>query len=326
MPALRDVVGHDKIKRSLSYALATGRISHAYLFSGPPGVGKKTTGHAFARALLCGQSESDACGYCDDCARSERGVHPDLHIIRPQGGSIKIAQLRALQNSAAYTSFSGGRQVYLVEQAEKMTLEAANCILKILEEPPRGVTFILVADETDGLLPTIRSRCQLYRFSPLPEEEVYRVVEASGGDDAGRARVAARISGGCPGRALAFLEGADKRDQMWGLLARLAGERPYGALLPVDGLGGRDELEAFINCAVLFFRDALVWRITGREELLINVDYRQNISRLAGIYSEREILDILVALEKAARRLAGNVNHRLLLDTLAFKIAGLGDA
>lgn len=323
MPALRDVVGHDKIKRSLSRALATGRVAHAYLFSGPPGVGKKTTGHAFARALLCGQNKTDACGYCEACHRSERGVHPDLHVIRPQGGSIKIAQLRALQNGAVYTSFSGGRQVYLVEQAEKMTLAAANSILKILEEPPRDIVFILVADET-GLLSTIQSRCQVYRFHPLPEKEVGRVLENRGVVEAGRAGVAARISGGCPGRALAFLEG-DRRGPVWELLARLAGDRPHAAFLPVDGLDGRDELETFINYAILFFRDALVWCITGREELLLNIDYKRNISWLAGIYSEKEILDILVTLEKAARWLAGNVNQRLLLDTLVIKIAGLGD-
>ncbi|WP_027364320.1 DNA polymerase III subunit delta' [Desulfotruncus alcoholivorax] len=316
---LHDLAGHERIKESLFKARQLERISHAYLFSGPPGVGKKTAGLAFARALLCKKGDTDACGFCDDCLWFERGVHPDLKIIRPQGSFIKIAQLRELQDSAALTSFRGGRQVYLIEQAEKMTNAAANCLLKILEDPPAEVVFILVADDGTLMLSTVMSRCQHYRFNPLGEEEVLKVIGANLGGNIEKARVAAKMSMGCPGRALSMLNGLDQREKMLNLLLCLTRQRRY---MPVDGLDGREELDRFINCAKLFFRDALVWKISGSKELLINVDYQEAIAELAGTYEEEELLDILLTLEGSARRLAGNANRRLLFDSLVLQIAG----
>lgn len=317
----RDLAGHERIKESLFKARQLGRISHACLFSGPPGVGKKTAGLAWARALLCKKGDTDACGFCYDCQLFERGAHPDLKIIRPQGASIKIAQLRELQDSAALTSFGGGRQVYLIEQAEKMTNAAANCFLKILEEPPAGVVFILVADDGMAMLSTVMSRCQHYRFNPLPEDDVLQVLGRTCGGNNDQARVAARMSMGCPGRALLMLNGSDQREEMLQLLMSLTGQRRY---LPVDGLGldGREDLDGFINCTRLFFRDALVWKISGSTELLINIDYQEAIAELAGAYEEQDLVDILLTLEKSARRLAGNANQRLLIDSLVLQITG----
>ncbi|AGK99706.1 DNA polymerase III subunit delta' [Desulfoscipio gibsoniae] len=327
MPVLRDVVGHEQVKKRLKNAL-TGRVNHAYLFGGPPGVGKKTAGLAFARALLCQRGKGDACGECDDCTISERGVHPDLHIIRPEGASIKIHQLRAMQDGAAFTAFGTGRQVFLVEQAEKMSLAAANCFLKILEEPPSGVVFILITDDLSGMLPTVMSRCQQYRFGFLSGEEVLQVL-ANTGTDAGydddSARVAATLCGGCPGRALAMLNGSDKRGAMLELLMRVVRERPGSVFAPVEELAERENLAGFINYVILFFRDVLIWQITGSTELVINVDRHSYIVELAGAYAKPEVMDILVTAEKASGRLASNVNQRLVLDSLLFKIAGLGD-
>ncbi|WP_347489598.1 DNA polymerase III subunit delta' [Desulfoscipio sp. XC116] len=327
MPLLGDVVGHKKIKERLKSALA-GRVNHAYLFGGPVGVGKKTIGLAFARALLCRRGRGDACGECDDCVRSERGVHPDLHIIRPEGASIKIHQLRAVQDGAAITAFGSGRQVFLVEQVEKMTLAAANCFLKILEEPPSGVVFILVTDDPARILPTVRSRCQQYRFTPLSGEEVLQVLANTGTGaeyDADSTRVAAALSGGCPGRALAMLSGPDKRGAMLELLMRLVRERPGSAFTPVEELAERENLAEFVNYAIPFFRDVLIWQTTGSAELLINVDRHSYIVELAGTYAKHEVMDILITAEKAFDRLASNVNQRLVLDFLLFKITGLGN-
>ena len=316
---LRDLTGHERIKESLFKARQLGRISHAYLFSGPPGVGKKTMGLAFARALLCKKGDTDACGFCDDCQSFGRGAHPDLKIIRPQGASVKIAQLREIQESSALTSFAGGRQVYLIEQAEKMTNAAANCFLKILEDPPVGIVFILVADDGTSLLSTVLSRCQHYRFNPLSEDEVLQVLGTTCGGNIDKARVAARMSMGRPGRALLMLNGSDQREEMVKLLLCLVRQRRY---MTIDGLDGREELDDFINCSQLFFRDALIWKIFGSAELIINVDYQQAITELAAAYEEQELMDILLTLESSARRLAGNANQRLLIDSLVLQITG----
>ncbi|SFR04217.1 DNA polymerase III subunit delta' [Desulfoscipio geothermicus] len=322
MPTLRDVVGHEKIKERLAAALAGDRLSHAYLFGGPAGVGKKTTGLAFARALLCSHGDNDACGVCGDCTRSARGVHPDLHVIRPDGAFIKIHQLRSVQDGAAVTPFGGDRQVYLVERAEKMTLEAANAFLKVLEEPPAGVIFILVSDDPAAILPTVLSRCQRYRFMRLSEEEVLRVVARETGGITEQVRAAARLSGGCPGLALELLDRMGRRDRMRELLMRLVRQRPASTLLPLDEFSGRADLEEFFNYLILLFRDVMVRQKAGGDDLLVNIDCRRDVDELARTYAAEEVLDILITAENASRKLAANTNQRLLLDTVLFKIAG----
>jgi len=325
MPVLRDIVGHKQVIESLRYALTKSLVNHAYIFSGPAGVGKKTVGLAFARTLLCRRGQGDACGECDDCTRSERGLHPDLHIIRPEGASIKINQLRAVQDGAAFTAFGTGRQVFLMEQAEKMTLAAANCFLKILEEPPAGIVFILVTDDPAGILPTVVSRCQQYRFNPLSGEEVMQVLTNTGTGacyNINSVRVAAELSGGCPGRALNMLDGPDKRSAMLDLLMRIVRERPGSVFIPVNELAERENLAEFINWLILFFRDVLIWQITGSTELMVNVDRHSYIVEMAGAYAKPEVMDILVTAGRASGLLASNVNQRLVLDYLLFKIAG----
>lgn len=324
MAALRDLVGHEEIKTGLTNAVARNRVSHAYIFHGPPGVGKKTAGFAFARALLCRRGGGDACGTCDDCSRTERGVHPDLHLVRPDGASIKIKQLRSLRGNTAITSFGEGRQVFLVEQAEKMTTEAANSLLKTLEEPSAGVVFILVTDDPGGMLPTVLSRCQCYRFGLLSRDEVLRVVAPVAGS-AGCAQNVAALSGGSPGRALALLAGTGGRDRVLELVLRWALDRRAGVPVPAIELNSRDEAREFVNHLTVLFRDVMVRQQTGTGELLINIDRREDIAVLAGAYGRREVLDILVTAEETARRLASNVNQRLALDTLLFKIAGMNE-
>jgi len=325
MPLLRDIVGHEQILTSLSYALSKNLVNHAYIFSGPMGVGKKTIGLSFARALLCCRGQGDACGECEDCTRTACGLHPDLHIISPEGASIKINQLRALQDVAAFTAFGTGRQVFLLEQAEKMTLAAANCFLKILEEPPAEIVFILVTDDTGGMLPTVLSRCQQYRFNPLSREDVLQVLNNMGDKtcyDINSVRVAAELSGGSPGQALVMLDGLDKRSVMLDILMQIIRERPGNIFLPVNDLDEREDLALFIDHVVLFFRDVLIWQITGTIELILNVDRHSDIIELAGTYVKPEVMDILLTAERASSLLASNVNQRLVLDSLLFRITG----
>ncbi|MCG8402042.1 MAG: DNA polymerase III subunit delta' [Firmicutes bacterium] len=321
MYSLRDLEGHAKIRTNLVNAVRHNRVSHAYLFFGPPGVGKKTAGLAFARALLCPSGDGDACGDCDDCVRSGRGAHPDLHVVRPDGASIKIKQLRGVRDGTTLTSFGEGRQVFLVEQAEKMTVEAANCILKTLEEPPGGVVFILVTDDPAGMPPTVLSRCQCLRFNVLTMDEVLRIItRTSGAGD--RAGLAAALAGGSPGRALALLEGTGDRDRVVELALGLTGQRRPGVPAPPEEPANREEAQVFVRHITVLFRDVMVRQQTGAEDLLINIDRREDITALAGAYDRREVLDILITAEETDRRLAGNVNQRLALDSLLLKIAG----
>ncbi|MFA7466884.1 MAG: DNA polymerase III subunit delta' [Desulfotomaculaceae bacterium] len=321
MTAFRALTGHEKIKKSLTGAIVSNRVSHAYLFYGPPGVGKRTAGMAFARALLCSGGGGDACEVCDECSRSKQGVHPDLHLIRPDGASIKIRQLRELCDGAVFTSFSEGRQVFLVEQADRMTTEAANSFLKTLEEPMTGVVFILITDELTGIPPTVLSRCLCYRFNNLSRADVTKVIMQEAGS-AELAHTMAVLSGGSPGRALALLGGSAGRDRALEMALSLAVNSRSAMPVPPEEISGREGAQEFVNYLTVLFRDVMVVQQTGVGELLINIDRQDDIAVLAGAYDRREVLDILLTAEETARRLAGNVNQRLALDSLLLKIAG----
>lgn len=174
------VSGQARAKRILQNELRTGKVSHAYIFSGPVGTGRKAMAFAFAQALFCERQESDACGVCIECRKVEHRNHPDLFLLEPDGSSIKIDQIRELQKEFAYRSRQSQTKIYIVEQAEKMTVQAANSLLKFLEEPGASIVAILITENAGSLLQTIRSRAQLIEFLPLSPERMLEQLVADG--------------------------------------------------------------------------------------------------------------------------------------------------
>lgn len=165
-----NIAGHDAVVTMLKNMLETGKVPHALLFSGPAGIGKMPAARVFAAGLLCsGPAAGKPCGECSDCAQAARQSHPDLVVLAGDGGSIKIEQIRALQHEAAFAPYNGRRRVFIVEDAGRLTAQAANSLLKILEEPAPGTVFVLTATSGHALLPTIVSRCRVLSFRPLDE-------------------------------------------------------------------------------------------------------------------------------------------------------------
>lgn len=167
-----EIIGHTEIIKALESSLISGKTGHAYLFTGPAGVGKKTLARSFAIRLLCHEkTDSVDCG-CRSCERFRAGVHPDFKVITPVGNSIKIEQLREIQHQAYLSPVMGDRKIYFFPDAEALTDVAANSFLKLLEEAPPGIIFLFTAIRLDNILPTIQSRCQVVHLYPVPENEV----------------------------------------------------------------------------------------------------------------------------------------------------------
>jgi DNA polymerase-3 subunit delta' len=178
--SFRNWTGQEQVKRFLQSGLRIGKSSHAYVFAGPVGTGKQKAASLFAKALLCNESEDDACGECLNCRKVEHGNHPHLMKIDPDGASIKIDQIRSLQRQFAYRTESNNQQIYIIHQADRMTIQAANSLLKFLEEPQANVTAILVTDNGQAILPTIRSRTQWISFLPMMPSEMAETLIAEG--------------------------------------------------------------------------------------------------------------------------------------------------
>jgi len=175
---------------------------------GPDGIGKRATAIAFARGLNCLSSLPDGCDRCDSCRKIENGTHPDVELISPlEGGlTISIDQIRKLQRSVAYRPLEGKWKVYIIDDAASATEEAANCLLKTLEEPPPKVILILITENIYRLLPTVRSRCQLILFKQIPRQLTKKVLTEQYGVPAEEAESLSWRSSGSLGRALDYLE------------------------------------------------------------------------------------------------------------------------
>lgn len=226
-----DVIGHAPQIELLRRVAGSGRLAHALLLAGPPGVGKRLVADAFTAMLLCEKKGEDACGACDGCRQFAAGSHPDLLVVAlPRDKrEIPIDKARELNQFLRLQPLRGGRKVALVDDAHRMNLAAQNALLKGLEEPPDGSLVILVANNADALLPTIRSRCQRVLFTTLEDAEIVAVLERTG---LARAEAQALLdhADGSPGRALQSRK--TNVDALQPRLADLWGAR-YGALVQI---------------------------------------------------------------------------------------------
>ena len=202
---LHDMVGQDAIRRFIKRWLTAERKPHAMLLAGLPGTGKRTLALAFAQAILCGTADGP-CGHCLSCQRFAEGAHPDLLRLAPEGLSFKREMIRQLQAEAPFSPRLSRTRVAILERADRMTEEAANSFLKLLEEPLVPWVFLLTADEEQRVLPTIRSRVIRLPVAALSEEAVAQLLVARDVDPEAAA-VAADLAGGSAGRALSLAGG-----------------------------------------------------------------------------------------------------------------------
>jgi DNA polymerase-3 subunit delta' len=207
------VRGHDSLVESFDGIVRRGRLAHAYLFAGPPGVGKRLFADELAKALLCeGQTgpRLEACDHCSACAQVKAGTHPDFFVaVRPEETlDLPIEVVRTLCQSFALKSARGRGKIAILDDADDLNDAAANCFLKTLEEPPPRSVLLLIGTSADRQLSTIVSRCQVVRFAPLPQALVAELLRAQGLEDAALIERLARLSDGSPGLARALADPA----------------------------------------------------------------------------------------------------------------------
>ncbi len=325
---LKDMAGNEPVKRALLKAVAGGQAAHAYLFAGPPGVGKKTAAFAFARALLCPlPKDGDACGVCRDCRQVAALTHPDFHLVQPSGAAFKIDQVRAVQRVCALRPLREKRKVFLLPEADNMTAEAANCLLKTLEEPPPSVVFILTSSRPHALLPTVVSRCQQFFFRPLPAAVIASVLVEVHGMAGEEAAAVAALAGGSLGKALEWAGGLScKRDAALALAEKLFSSSPGEKLELAEkvyfGKDSRGEAVFLLDTLATWYRDLLVWRETGEKKLLYHIDRADQIRAWGHKYPPKRLLAVIEELMAAKKKLLANASQRLLLESLFLSIGG----
>jgi DNA polymerase-3 subunit delta' len=213
MTKLSELRGQEIALRQLRKALKSGRLSHAYLFSGPEGVGKRTAALGFAAALNCAGEEPDGCGVCPSCLKIAHSCHPDVQVVEPSGSSLKIDQIRGLQKNVNLSPMEGRYKVAVVNDADRLTVAAANSILKVLEEPPGQTVFVLITANEPAISATVVSRCRRIVFRPLSREVLRGMLSGLAPED--RLETAISLADGSVSRARLLLEESPAAGWEW---------------------------------------------------------------------------------------------------------------
>jgi DNA polymerase-3 subunit delta' len=315
----------DIVKRALRTALENRTLPNAYLFLGPEGVGKRTTAVTLAKALHCPVQQGDACDRCRTCQRIERDLHPDVHLVEPQGQVIKIDQVRQLQAQLALQAYEAGTKVAIVDDADKLTKEAANSTLKILEEPPARTLFILLCESLADLPATVLSRTQIVRFGTMPHDSLVAFLRQQGRSQAA-ADLAASLSAGRPGKALALDVSRllDMRTEALGFLTQAGRGGAREVFANAEQWARRKgDHDLFFEMLFSLLRDLAVLSIQGHERHLLHADIASDLAPLASSLPRDIIWDIFAIIHTARHMLTHNANPQLALEVMLFNI---GDA
>lgn len=323
-----DIIGHEKQLKSLRWALEKDRLHHAYLFLGPEGIGKRAVAISLAMALQCRERDFDFCGVCADCVRVRSSNHPDVRVVGPAAGKKEIAiqQVRELERELNYRAFSGREKIVVVDPASLMNLAAQNALLKTLEEPPKDSLLILLSTSTGGLLPTVLSRCVRLSFAPLPAEMVTSFLVTQKGLKQGEAELLASVTMGSLGRSLSseMTELMQRRGEWVEKMDSLTPGDCQGWIALAEELATvREESLKFLEWVKGWYRDMLVYLVSGSIQGISNLDMEKNIRQGANRYGVGRILFLLSQAITAEASIRRNVNRRLALENFFAHVVGL---
>lgn len=315
----------EKVVKILTNSLRKNRLSHAYVFDGGKGTGKKRVAVELAKSFLCKKTtENQPCQTCLDCKRIDSGNHPDVHIIKPEGQTIKVEQIRNLQKEFSYRGMESTKKVYIIEDVEKMSTSAANSLLKFLEEPDGSSVAILLTAQIQKLLKTILSRVQIISFAPLnPIQLVKRLEEID---------IPKPLSKLLTQLTNDFDEAYELYQDDWiaqarNIVIQLEEElcsRPQQAFITLQEIWfnhfkERDQLNLGLDLLLLWYRDILRTLILDKDQLVF-IDQLDRLERLALNSSQRKISQQMSSILEAKRRLSANVNPQLLMEQLVLKL------
>lgn len=338
--ALKDVLGQERALEILRGSITKNRIAHAYIFTGEDGIGKKFTAINIAKTLNCeqnttksprkatprgefatGSSEIDCCDKCPSCIKIDKAIHPDVFLLAPENGQIKVETIRDLGKSLSYKAFEGKWKIVIIDNADTLNQSAANAFLKTLEEPPDQSLLMLISSVPELILSTIRSRCQRINFSPLPLNKISELLEhvcsveglQTQSDSPVLKKIRSKqtallsmLSGGRPGWALSknLLERRDIAFNEFKNLLKGIEENLWG---------DRDAMAEWFYWVQLWLRDIAVLKATSRSDLLINQDIEKEIKDISKKAELKDILKLSNTLYNIKELLRFNLNKQITL-------------
>jgi len=329
--SFNDIVGQERAIKILTKSLKENKISSSYIFVGSEGTGKKLTAIEFTKAVNCLNLNKDleACEDCQSCSEISKQRSPDLKIIEPIKNSIKIEQIREMRKEIGLKPFKNRKKIYIIDKAERMTIEASNCLLKTIEEPPYYAIIILICSKIDPILPTIVSRCQIINFGLISSYRIKEFLLSKNKNlEKEKAEIISKLAQGSIGKA--FKLAIDKeyfirREEVIDYLSDISpGKYSDDVFAKVEKIVSEiDRIEEILEMVKLWYRDILIIKNTGDQKYIANCDKLEVLDKKSQIYSQEILIDILDYLEQVEEYLIKNVNKRLILERLYIKMVGV---
>jgi len=339
------LTGNNRVKEVLKLMIAAGRLPGALLFVGEEGIGKKLFALEVARTLNCrSPKDNEACGTCGACTRILKfnfpmsidsddwkqmiwSDHRDVGMVVAPKRVLRVEQMRAIEREANFRPFEGNARVFLVDEAEKLNDSSANALLKVLEEPPSTAHIILITSRPAMLLPTVLSRCQMIRFSPLSPDEIERYLTSNKIADAKSAKIRARAAAGSIARALSGdLEAftAQRRDMLAVVEALVVTENRAQLLRLAEQLNEaqyKEEFEERLDVLETLIRDAWMLSLGVKREQLVNEDLAGELEKISKRMDPTKAAAWILEVEDMREQLLVNINRKVATDSLFLTMA-----
>lgn len=326
---LNEITGQKEIIKRLKKLILDDKVGHAYIFTGAKGIGKRTIAGAFSHMLLCDMpDEHGPCNKCTPCRLWIEGSNPDFFKIEARGDNILIDEVRSMQNEIIVKPLYSRRKVVLIADAEKMTVQAQNCLLKVLEEPPLYAVIILTSSNYEALLGTIRSRVTRFTLSRYTKDEMKEIIISNiisnTKHENSHIQFILNYSDGIPGVALSLVSSTDfikMRDQAIEVAHKLNNMKDI-EVLDIYGFfdENRDDIGIILDIITTFYRDLVVIKTGGTENMLINSDKKNKIVSEARNYSIERLINNIEIVEAARTSIKQNVNYQLNIENMILRL------
>ncbi|WP_066503971.1 DNA polymerase III subunit delta' [Abyssisolibacter fermentans] len=321
-----DIIGHDKIIQNLKDIIINDKVVHAYLFRGAKSLGKSSIANIFAKTLLCEKKGSSPCNKCSACIKFDHGNHPDFSIIKSEGKYIKKGQIDEIQNSINLFPYEGDKKVYIIKDANNMTVEAQNSFLKTLEEPPNHAIIIMTCVNSYNLLPTIVSRTQIFTFFPVETTKIKEALINKCEVKEEEAEFITSFSNGIVGMALKEYRTQkfkDLRNKIISIVTNLIKDVDCNIFEVTEFfIENKDDLDQILDILLIWLRDLLIIKLTNvhNKYIIINKDKYDILISQAEKITKNKLTDIVDIVEEAKYNIKANANSKLNLDVMLLRL------
>ena len=326
MAGFHDIIGQQQIKEHLQNALSTGKVSHAYIINGEKSSGKEFIAKVFAMTLQCEKGAAEPCQECHSCHQALSGNHPDIiFVTHEKPNSVSVDDIRTqINGDVSIKPYSRPYKVYIVNEAEKMTVQAQNAILKTLEEPPEYAVILILTTNVEALLPTILSRCVVLNMKPVPDHKVKKYLMEELQIPDYKANICVAFARGNIGKAkmLAASEEFEKVKEEAVTLVKYINDMDISEVVKAIKKISEYQFDVtdYLDILSVWYRDALLFKATKDANSLIFKNEIQYIRKVADRSTYEGIETIVKALQQAKRRLEANVNFDLTMELLLLTI------